>query len=394
MKLLQINATCGIGSTGKICLAVSQRLNEMQIENYILYSNGKSDYECASKYEISDKYLKLQALCSRVFGNLGFNSRKLTSKLIDKIKKISPDVIHLHNLHSHNCNLTMLFEYLKTTKIKLYWTFHDCWTFTAYCTHFDLIGCDKWQSECHKCPQYKDSSWFFDRSRKIFNEKKRLFTGLDLTIITPSQWLASKVKASMFKDYPVKVINNGVDLDIFKPTPSDFKIKHSIEDKKIVLGVAFGWGYKKGLDALIELSRRLPSEYQVVLVGTNDKIDKELPNNIISIHRTSNQRELAEIYTAADVFVNPTREEVLGLTNIEALGCGTPVITFNAGGSPECVNEKCGSVIEIDDIDGLEKEVIRICEQKPFKIEHCFEKARQFDKNKIYKEYADTYTLK
>ena len=391
MKVLQINATCGVGSTGKICLAVSHKLNEMQIENYILYSNGKSDYTQAIKYSVGDKYAKLQALSSRVFGKMGFNSKKMTEVLIEKIKEINPDVIHLHNLHSHNCNLTMLFEYLKSTKIKLYWTFHDCWSFTSYCTHFDLIGCDKWKSGCHKCPQYKGFSWFFDKSKWIYDEKKRLFEGLDLTIITPSKWLASKVKESMFKNYPVKVINNGVDLEIFKPTESDFRDKHSLHGKKIVLGVAFGWGYKKGLDVFIELSKRLSSDYQIVLVGTNDKIDKMLPFNIISIHRTSNQRELAEIYTVADVFVNPTREEVLGIVNIEALGCGTPVITFNAGGSPECVNEKCGTVVEIDDVDGMEREIIRICEENPFTKEACFEKARQFDKNKVYKEYADIY---
>ena len=180
-------------------------------------------------------------------------------------------------------------------------------------------------------------------------------------------------------------------MDIFKPTESDFRKKYNLEDKKIVLGVASSWSNRKGLDVFIELSKRLPSNYQIVLVGTNDEVDKQLPNNIISIHRTNNQKELAEIYSASDVFANPTKEEVLGLVNVEALACGTPVVTFNAGGSPECVNENCGSIVEIDDIEAFEKEIIRICEEKPYAKEDCFAKAREFDKNSKFKEYVELY---
>lgn len=392
MKIVQINATCGSGSTGKICVDISRLLTDKHIENYIIYSGKKSDYplgiHCGDFKEI-----KIQALRSHLFGLYGFNSKQITKRMLKKLDEIEPDVVHLHNLHGHNCNLEMLLDYLRAHHIKIFWTFHDCWAFTAYCPHFSMDKCDKWKDGCHDCHRYREYTFFFDRSRELYNKKKKASEGLDLTIVTPSQWLADLVKQSFFKNYPVKVINNGIDLGIFKPTPSDFRAKHGIpNDKYIVLGVAFGWGVRKGLDVFIELSKRLDKEkYKIILVGTDEKIDNQLPSNIISIHRTQNQRELAEIYTVADVFANPTREEVFGLVNVETLACGTPGVTFDAGGSPECYDETCGSVVPCDDIEAMEKEIIRICEDKPFSAGDCIKYAKNFDVRKKYREYLKLY---
>ena len=324
MKVVQVNAVCGKGSTGKIAVAVSELLTQKQIDNYVLYASGDSASPLGIKYA-TDKQIKWQALRSRLFGEYGFNSRAITKRLIAELDKIQPDIVHLHNLHGHNCHLDLLLQYLKERKIKVYWTFHDCWAFTAYCPHFDMIGCEKWKTGCHHCPQRKQYSWFFDKSKKLYERKREAMSGLDLTIVTPSQWLADLTKQSFLKDCPVKVINNGIDLDIFQPIESDFRKKYKCEDKYILLGVAFDWGARKGLDIFIELAKRLDEKYQIVLVGTNEKTDKLLPNDIISIHRTQNQKELAEIYTAADLFVNPTREENFPTVNIEALACGTPL---------------------------------------------------------------------
>ncbi len=390
MKIVQINATCGVGSTGKICVDISQMLSEKNIENYILYSSKSNGYQLGIKCS-DDKYIKFQALKSRILGNYGFNSKKATEKMINELERIKPDIVHLHNIHGHDCNLEMLFKYFKEHKTKLVWTFHDCWGFTGYCTYFTMLKCDKWQNQCADCIQREKFSWFFDKSSNLFKKKKQLFAGLDMTIVTPSQWLSDMVGQSFLKEYSIQVIYNGIDLAIFKPTSSEFRKKYGLENKKIVLGVSIGWEKRKGLDMFARLSKRLPDDYQVVLVGTNQKIDQMLPKNIISIHRTQNQQELAEIYSVSDVFVNPTRDEVFGLVNVEALACGTPGITFNSGGSPECYDDMCGTVVECDDIDSLEKEIIRICSQKPYSKEACIKKSKEFDKNERYKEYLELY---
>lgn len=387
MKVVQINATCGKGSTGHIAVAVSELLTKENIENYILYTAGESDYPLGIKY--AKKWeIKAQALRSRILGEYGFNSKGITKRLIAELEKIQPNVVYLHNLHGHNCDLKTLFKYFKEKKIKLYWTFHDCWAFTAYCPHFDMIGCDKWKTGCEKCPQRKIYSWFFDKSKKLYQWKKEAFSGLDLTVITPSEWLAGLVKESFFKEYPVKVIHNGIDLSVFKPTESDFRARYGLKDKFIVLGVAFGWGARKGLDVIIELAKRLGEEYQIVLVGVNEQVEKTLPKNIIAIRKTQNQKELAEIYTAADVFVNPTREENYPTVNMESLACGTPIITFKTGGSPEIIDDTCGIVVEKDDIDGLEKEIRRVYSEKPFGEKACMERARDFDRIEKFSEYV------
>lgn len=390
MKLVQINATCGSGSTGKIALAINEILESNNIENYILYSLGQCDKENSIKYT-TQRSVKIQALASRVFGNYGFEAKHATKKLISHLEQIKPDIIHIHNIHSHDCNLEMLFKYIKKNGIKVYWTFHDCWAFTGYCPYFDMVNCDKWKIECKNCPQKGVYSWFFDRSKYLFNKKKQLFCGLDLTIITPSQWLCDLVKNSFLREYPVKVINNGIDLSVFKPCDSDFRKKYYCEDKFILLGVSFEWEKRKGLDVFVDLSKRLDEKFKIVLVGTNDEVDKQLPDNIISIHRTNNQTELAEIYTAADLFVNPTREENYPTVNMESLACGTPVLTFNTGGSPEMLDETCGFTVPKNDVDALYNEIIKISENKPYSKEFCLKKAENFDMNERFKEYVNLY---
>ena len=390
MKVVQINAVCGKGSTGKIAVAISELLTKNGIENYIMYSLGTSDYPLAIKY--ASKFdIKINALKSRIFGNLGFCGKRVTNNIIRNLKVIKPDIVHLHNIHSHNVHLGLLFDYFKKNKIKVYWTFHDCWAITSYCMYFDMVACEKWKTSCHNCSQRKNFSWFIDRSKNLFQRKKELFNGLDLTIITPSNWLATLVKQSFLREYEVIVINNGIDLSIFEPTPSDFKKSNNIEDKFIILGVAFDWGKRKGLDVFIELSKRLSEDYKIVLVGTNENVDKILPNNILSIHKTQNQKQLAEIYSSADVFVNPTREENFPTVNIEALACGTPVVTFDTGGSSEILDETCGIVVDKNDVCALEEAIVRVVKEKPFLSERCLNRAKMFKSSDRFLDYVELY---
>lgn len=391
MKVVQINATCGSGSTGKICTSISSLLCNHGIENYILYSVGTSNNPRGFRY-MRDVDIKRGALESRVFGNFGFNSTTSTKQLVKKLDDLNPDIVHIHNIHSHNCNISVLFDYLKKQDKKVVWTFHDCWAFTGCCTYFSYVGCNKWKTHCGNCPKAHEFSWLFDTSSKLYNRKKEVLNSVDMTIITPSSWLAELVKQSFLKNNAIEVINNGIDLTIFKPTQGHFKSNHNIaKNEKMILGVGYEWGQRKGIDVFIELAKRLPIYYKIVLVGTNSTIDSKLPSNIISIHRTQNQLELAEIYSAADVFINPTREDNYPTVNMEALACGTPVITFNTGGSPEMLDATCGTVVEQEDIDGLVNAISLVAEKKIYPVESCLKKAEEFNQDICFQKYLDLY---
>ena len=385
MKVVQINSVCGIGSTGGITIQLSNAMSENNIENYILYTYNSYDYYLGIRYSNKHK-IKFNALCSHILGNYGFNSKSSTKKLIKHLKKINPDIVHIHNIHGHDLHLGMLFKYLKKMGVKVIFTLHDCWLFTGYCVHFDSIGCDKWQTQCKKCPQRKRYSWFFDKSEKLYKRKKALFTSLDdVTIVSPSQWLADLAKKSFLGKFPVKVIYNGIDLDVFKPIESDFRDKHNLENKKIVLGIPKG-----RLNGFIELAKLLDDEYKLVLVGLNETDIKKLPDNVIGIGYQPHS-ELAKIFTASNVYVNTTLEDTFPTVNLEALACGTPVVTFNTGGSPEAIDEKTGILVEKGNIKAVYNAVKEIC-NGPDRSADCIERAnRLYNKHDRFKEYIDLY---
>lgn len=308
--------------------------------------------------------------------------------MLKEIDKFHPDIIHLHNLHDSYINLPMLFSYIKKHDIPVVWTLHDCWSFTGQCPHFTMVKCDEWKTGCHDCPQYKEyPSSLYDNTKMMWRLKKKWFTGVkNMTIVTPSKWLAGLVKESYLRDYPVQVINNGIDLNVFKPAEWG-----GGNDKYIVLFVSFGWNVYKGIDVIQKLSELLNDSYQLVVVGTDDFADAMLPMRVKKIHRIQNQAELARLYSRADVLANPTREEILGMVNIEANACGTPVVTFNTGGSPECIGEQGGIVVEKDNVNEMCKAIISVCETKCFSKKMCVKQAAKFEQEKKYAEYIGLY---
>ncbi len=391
-RLAIINAV-PYGSTGKIVRGISKVAEDNGWETLIYYSWTKnlrsSDNEGVMVGSFLGKIVHMAL--GRLTGKNGCYSKGDTKKLLKRLDEFKPDVINLHILHSWNINLPMLFSYVKEKNIRVIWTMHDCWAITGQCPHFIMAGCDKWKTGCYSCPQYRNyPSAYVDATEKMWKLKKEWFTGVpDMTVATPSSWLAGIIGESYLKDYPVRVINNGIDLSIFKPVESDFREKYGLSDKRILLGVAFDWGKRKGLDVFIELSKRLGEEYKIVLVGTNEEIDTLLPENILSIHKTANQAELAEIYSSADLFLNPTREDTFPTVNMEALACGAPVITFKTGGSPEILSEKTGAVVECDDIDAFEVTVRDSLDNGRFAREDCVSHARRYDQNERFLEYIE-----
>ena len=385
MKVLQINTVCGIRSTGRICTDIANVLTDKQHECKIAFGreDAPQEYE---KYAIrigNRASVYADVIKTRIFDSAGFNSKHATKRFINWIKEYDPDVIHLHNLHGYYINVELLFDYLKSAGKPVVWTLHDCWSFTGHCTHFDYIGCEKWKTgSCCNCPLKKSypKSVLIDNSKKNFLRKLKAFTGVaNMTIITPSEWLAGLVRQSFLNEYPIKVINNGVDLDIFKATESDFRQRNGLENKKIVLGVASVWNKSKGLDDFIKLSELLGDEYKIVLVGLIKKGEK-IHSNILCIGRTNNTKELAEIYTAADIFVNPTYQDNYPTVNLEAQACGTPVITYRTGGSSESVID-CG-IVEKGDVKALAEAINNFSKIKLTKLS---------DKNDRYSEYLDIY---
>lgn len=385
MKILQINSVCGIRSTGRICADLAEMLESQGHECKIAYGREKVP-EKYKKYAVrigSDLGVKLNALKARIFDNDGFNAKRSTKKFIEWIKNYSPDIVHLHNLHGYYLNIEMLFKFLAKADIPVVWTLHDCWAFTGHCAYFTIKKCEKWKTRCNYCSQKKGypSSLLFDNSSKNYEKKKKLFTSVkNMAIVTPSEWLAELVEQSYLKKYSVQVINNGIDLSVFKPTESNFRETHSLQDKKIILGVASAWGERKGLGDFIKLSKLLDDKNKIVLVGLNKKQKKNLPRNVLGITKTNNVYELAGIYTAADVFFNPTYEDNYPTVNLEAQACGTPVVTYNTCGSVESVSKE--NVVNQGDIQtAIEK----------FNDKLLISNRQIFDKNEKFLRYIKLY---
>lgn len=397
MRIVQINGGAK-GSTGKIMMGIAEvaraQGHEVMCASPITTTNRDAGEDCGYYRIGTFNSRRVNVALARITGFNGCFAWFETYKLLKKIDEFKPDIIHLHNLHDSYINLPMLFSYIKKHNVPTVWTLHDCWSFTGQCPHFTIVKCDKWKGGCHNCPQYKEyPASLYDNTKKMWQLKKKWFTGVkNMTIVTPSEWLAGLARESYLKQYPIEVINNGIDLNVFKPTHSNFREQYGIPgDKYIVLGVSFAWGYRKGLDCFVEMAEKIGERYQIVLVGTDDEIDKNLPQNIISIHRTQNQKELAEIYSAADVFAMPTREENYPTVNMEAIACGTPVVTFDTGGSPEMLDEKVDRVVPVDDVNKMMSEIRKICENMKLSSEAFRSKAKEYIMEDRFLEYIDLY---
>ncbi len=345
MKVIQIT-TFSYKAAGNIMMNIHKAMLAQGIDSYVVWGRGRKA-ENDHEYYMGDNIgVKIHGVYTRLSDKTGFASIRSTKKLLQWIDRITPDIIHLHCIHGYYINIELLFKYIKEKNIRVVWTQHDCWAFTGHCAYFDACGCDKWKTGCHDCEQLATypASILLDNSDWNWKKKKDLFNGLNATIVTPCKWLAGLVPESILGGYPIRVIYNGIDTNIYKPVVSEFK--RSIGNKKMLLGVASEWTERKGLKDFINLNEILDKNlYVIVLVGVTKKQKECLPNDVIAIERTNNVNELVEIYSAADVFFNSTYEDNFPTTNLESLACGTPVITYRTGGCPESINERTGYVV-------------------------------------------------
>ncbi len=402
MKIIQINSSINSGSTGRISEEIGIVAQKSGYEVYAAYGRLNNNSKLKTIKIGSDLDIYIHGIKSRLFDNHGFASKNATRKFISELEIIKPDIIHLHNIHGYYLNVEILFNYIRKNEIPVIWTLHDCWPMTGHCSYFDFVNCNKWQTHCNNCPNKKGypQSYGLDASKQNFDKKKSLFTGLkNVTIVTPSLWLAEIVKCSYLSRYPVRVINNGVDLTIFRPNETaEIDKKYNLTNKKVIFGVASIWDRRKGLDDFIQIHEKLANNFQIVLVGLSTKQIEQLPKGIIAILRTEDINELAELYSRADVFVNPTYVDNFPTTNIEALACGTPVVSYITGGSTESITVDTGITVPKGNIDILIDAIWKICMiDKKIIGDLCRKRAEKYyNKDDRYTDYIQLYndTLK
>lgn len=393
MRVLMVNSVCGIRSTGRICTDLAEILREYGHECKIAFGRESvpAKYQPISVRITGETEVKINALKARIFDNEGFNAKSSTRRLINLIEAYQPDLLHLHNLHGYYINLDMLFTYLADHKIPIVYTLHDCWTITGHCSHFAAQKCEKWKTGCRRCSHVNTypASFGLVQAQRNWERKRQLFSRLDnLTIVTPSNWLAEVLKQSYLKARPIVTIPNGIDLDVFQPTASSFRERYGLQDNYIVLGVATAWDEEKGLSVFFQLQKELGHPFQVVLVGLTAKQLKKLPKDIIGIEKTNNVRELAGLYSTADIFVNAGQAETMGLTTVEAMACGTPAVVSNLTAVPEVVDDDGGVVFEEYSAPCIAGKIREVAAKK---YPNTRSAAMKYEKRKQYNQYIALY---
>lgn len=400
-KLLQISIEVNSGSVGRIAEQIGERAIKSGWESYITYARNHQP-STSKTIRIGTKLdVYWHGVMTRLFDTHCLHSTNATKRLVEQIKEICPDVILLHHIHGYFLNMRVLFNYLATLEIPVVWVFHDCWSFTGHCAYFDSVNCYKWRTGCYDCPAKGEypASMLWDRSRKNYVEKRELFNSVkDLTIVPVSEWMASLVRESFLGKHKIKTITNGININLFTPRDQQTNVitrgKLGVAPNgKMILGVASPWGERKGLKDFIEIASRIPDDWRIVLVGLDEEQLKGLPANIVGLRRTENVQQLADIYAAADVFVNPTYADTYPTTNLESISCGTPVVTYRTGGSPESVIEQTGVVVAQGDVSALVQAIKSVTERDRSELQSvCRAYAEaHFDRQSRFAEYIELF---
>lgn len=400
--LLQINTCNNVFSTGKIASDIGELAIKDGWDSYIVSSKGDGFAPSENKaLLIGSKFSTyIHAFESRLFDNhsLGKSSMNASKQLISIIEKYKPDVLHFHIIHGYYLNLPILFKYLSTKGIPVVWTVHSCWEFTGHCSFFDIAGCNKWKKGCYDCPQLNEypRSWFIDRSNKNFEEKKKIFTSLkNVTLVPVSKWLGGLIQESFLSKYPIHPIYNGIDVSRYVPSPDSKFIKDKFVNGNefLAIAVASTWENRKNLKDYIAISKLLPKDMKILLVGLSKEQIAALPDTIMGIERTTNQKELIDLYSAADVVLNLSLEETFGLTTVEGFACGTPSIVYNCTASPELVTPETGFVVEPGDLESVVKNMrtIQINGKETYSLACRRRTEEKFNKDTNFKQYIDLY---
>jgi len=395
-KLLQLNVTANWGSTGKIAEGIGLAALARGWESAIVYGrmmnpSASQLVKVGSQADVYAHYARY-----RYFDGEGLGSRRSTLRLINWIEKYAPDVVHLHNIHDHWLNYPELLKYLKSSGIKVVWTFHDCWAFTGGCAHFVQYNCQAWKRVCEKCPAPRAP---FDHTTRNFRLRTSLVKALgdQLTIVSVSHWLDSLVGQSAFKDMVHCVIHNGVDTSVFRPRDvKEVNDRYHLTGKTVLLGISSVWPIYKGLADYIALRARLPESFVIVIVGLEQAKIKSLPKGIVVIPRTNSVNELAELYSRADAVMSLSKAETFGMTLVEGLACGTPSIGYAATAIKEILSPDIGIAVEPGNVENLSIAARLLASGRvSFDPIHCREYVEtNFHQETQFNKYVDLYEYK
>lgn len=401
--LLQINPVLRVNtSTGRIMQEIGELAMQHGWRSCIAYSKGRDGIKsCQSEViPVGNKWSTIwHGLETRLFDRHGLASNEATRLFVKQIQELKPDVIHIHNIHGYFLNYQILFDFLAKSNIPVIWTVHDCWLYTGHCYYYSYAGCNKWQTGCGHCPQKKEfpASWLIDRSHQNYEDKKQAFTSLpldQLTIVPVSEWIREEMQYSFFRNNQFHVIHNGINTNIFNIyNPEQVKQKYELNGKHILLGVASIWSREKGFDDCIQMADLLHPDEMLVLVGVRSEQQKRLKKNMLGIPRTENIHQLAELYAAADAFINPTWQDNYPTVNLEAIACGTPVVTYRTGGSIEAITDQTGFIVPQGNVKEM-LEAARLISQrgKAYYQQPCRTYALEnFRKEDRYQDYLDLY---
>ncbi|MEA4888159.1 MAG: glycosyltransferase [Clostridiaceae bacterium] len=400
-KLVEINV-CNFGSTGHIMYDLAEVASQNGFDTRCAYGRSHLTEERDGDILIGSRMdVYRHALYARITNRTGFGrmaSYGATENLVSRLKEWSPDVIHLHNLHGYYINLPVLFSYLSECDAKIVYTLHDCWPFTGQCGHFTACECDRWKDGCHNCPQTRTTGakGLIDSSKYNWSKKKALFTSIPenrMSVVTVSDWLESVALGSFLEKYRITSIHNGIDLSVYRPMQNNFRKQYALGNKRIVLGVASVWSEKKGLNQFIRLANMLNDDAQIVLVGLSERQRSVLPKKILGLPRTDSQKELVELYSAADIYVNLSLEESFGLTTVEAMACGTPAIVWKSTSNPEVLgnNPRCGVAVKPGALMDI-AEIINNLDFSGFDPRLCVERGNKYEKHTQFMKYLELFT--
>ena len=398
MKVMQINAVYGVGSTGVIVEDIHNLSLKNGIDSFVSYSTtNKNPADIKNGYIIGNTLgKKLHGFLCRLGGKQAYFSSFATKKLIKHIESIKPDIVHLHNLHSNYINLNMLLDFLGKKDIATVVTLHDCWFFTGGCFHYTAAGCSKWKESCGNCPKRMQDTpaLLKDNSAKILKDRKKYFGKIKkLCVIGASRWISGEIGKTFVNEENIYTINNGIDTGFFVPTSSDFRKKHNLEDKFLILAPANKWFLSINKKTFDFVSQNLPEDSVIVMLGCNEAQKESLPSNVVALDYIRDRDELRKVYSACDVFANCTREDTFPSINLEIQSCGTPVVTYCNTGAQETVDNKCGFSVE----NGNEKEFLEAILNVKAKGKESFSKdcinwvKENFDRDDNYMKYINLY---